>query len=144
MSQGQGLETRLSFWLCWPEESKAKMTCHNCHIECKRFGKDRTGHQRFRCRQCSKTFSDIPPRPLGDMRIPLDKALLCIQLIVEGNSIRSTERITGVHRDTILALLVRTGERCDKLMTDTITLQRSECMIGTPFAALEGFNTYLC
>jgi IS1 family transposase len=54
------------------------------------------------------------------MRLPLDRALLCIQLIVEGNSIRSTERITGVHRDTILALLVKAGERCEKLLADTI------------------------
>jgi lambda repressor-like predicted transcriptional regulator len=55
------------------------------------------------------------------MRLSLDRALLCIQLIVEGNSIRSTERITGVHRDTILALLVKAGERCEKLLADTIT-----------------------
>jgi hypothetical protein len=41
------------------------------------------------------------------MRLPLDRALLCIQLIVEGNSVRSTERITGVHRDTILAAGLR-------------------------------------
>src|SRR5437868_6117014 len=96
------------------------MTCHNCQTECKRFGKTRQGHQRFRCRTCSQTFSESGPRPLGDMRLPLDRALLCIQLIVEGNSARSTERVTGVHRDTILALLVKTGERCEKLMDETI------------------------
>jgi len=36
----------------------------------------------------------------------------CVALLAidrEGNSIRSTERITGVHRDTILALLVMAG-----------------------------------
>src|SRR5947209_20510648 len=92
------------------------MTCHNCQTECKRFGKTRQGHQRFRCRTCAKTFSESGPHPLGDMRVPLDRALLCLQLIVEGNSIRSTERITGVHRDTILALLVMAGERCTKLL----------------------------
>jgi transposase-like protein len=53
------------------------------------------------------------------MRIPLDRALLCIRLIVEGNSIRSTERITGVHRDTILALLVKAGERCERLLDES-------------------------
>ncbi len=58
------------------------------------------------------------------MRLSLDRALLCIQLIVEGNSIRSTERITGVHSDTILALLVKAGERCEKLLADTITALR--------------------
>jgi transposase-like protein/IS1 family transposase len=97
------------------------MTCHSCQIECKKFGKNPRGRQRYRCRQCSKTFSDLPQRPLGEMRIPLDRALLCIQLIVEGNSIRSAERITGVHRDTILTLLVKAGERCEKLLADMIT-----------------------
>lgn len=100
------------------------MTCHNCQTECKRFGKTPQGNQRFRCRSCSKTFSESQPRPFGEMRLSLDRALLCIQLIVEGNSIRSTERITGVHRDTILALLVKAGERCEKLLADTITRLR--------------------
>jgi transposase-like protein/IS1 family transposase len=96
------------------------MTCHNCQTECKRFGKTSQGKQRFRCSTCSKTFSESQPRPLGEMRLSLDRALLCIQLIVEGNSIRSTERITGVHRDTILALLVKAGQRCEKLLAETI------------------------
>ena len=54
------------------------------------------------------------------MRLSLDRALLCIQLIVEGDSIRSTERITGVLRDTIRALLVKAGERCENLLAETI------------------------
>lgn len=49
-----------------------------------------------------------------------DKALFCLQLLVEGNSVRSTERITGVHRDTILDLLLIVGERCEQLMADGI------------------------
>lgn len=44
-----------------------------------------------------------------------DKALMCLNLLVEGNSIRSTERITGVHRDTILDLLLVMGEKCERL-----------------------------
>jgi len=54
------------------------------------------------------------------MRLSLDRALLCLQLIVEGNSIRSAERITGVHRDTILALVVKAGEGCEKLLAEKI------------------------
>jgi len=33
-------------------------------------------------------------------------------LLLEGNSIRSTERITRVHRDTICRLIVRFGDAC--------------------------------
>jgi len=104
----------------FPEESKAEMTCHNCQTECRRFGRNKAGHQRFRCRQCSRTFTELGPRSLGDMRLPLDRALLCLQLLLEGNSVRSTERITGVHRDTILALLEVAGERCEALLNSRI------------------------
>ncbi|HEY6348506.1 MAG TPA: DDE-type integrase/transposase/recombinase [Candidatus Angelobacter sp.] len=50
------------------------------------------------------------------MTVPEDKALLAIQLLLEGTSIRSTERITGLHRDTIIRLLVLAGERCIAVM----------------------------
>jgi transposase-like protein/IS1 family transposase len=96
------------------------MTCHNCQSACNRFGKHRNGLQRFRCSQCRKTFTEDHARPLDDMRMPLDRALLCLQLLLEGNSIRSTERITGVHRDTILSLLELAGLRAEKLLTERI------------------------
>jgi IS1 family transposase len=35
-----------------------------------------------------------------------------IHLLVEGNSIRSIERLTGCHRDTIMRLAVRIGDKC--------------------------------
>lgn len=45
-----------------------------------------------------------------------EKQLAVISALVEGNSIRSTERMTGVHRDTIMRLLVRTGEHCQEIL----------------------------
>ena len=50
------------------------------------------------------------------MTVPMEKAVLALQLLLEGSSIRSTERITGLHRDTIMRLLVLAGEKCEKLM----------------------------
>ena len=96
------------------------MTCHNCQTICNRFGKHRNGLQRYRCSQCRKTFTEDHTRSLDDMRLPLDRALLCLQLLLEGNSIRSTERITNVHRDTILSLLEVAGLRAEKLLSERI------------------------
>ena len=96
------------------------MTCHNCQSICKKFGKHRNGLQRFRCKQCGRTVTEEHNRPLDEMRVPLDKAILCLNLLVEGNSVRSTERITGVHRDTILDLLLKAGERCERIMDKRI------------------------
>ncbi len=96
------------------------MTCHYCRIACKRFGRHRNGLQRFRCTQCKKTLTEEHTRPLGDMRLPLDKAVSVLKLLLEGMSIRSVERVTGVHRDTILRVLVWAGDRCQTLMVQKI------------------------
>jgi IS1 family transposase len=47
-------------------------------------------------------------------------ALLALQLLVEGNSIRSTERITKLSRNTLLRMLVEAGQRCEALMATYI------------------------
>lgn len=41
-----------------------------------------------------------------------------INCLVEGNSIRSTERMTNTHRDTIMRLLVEVGTGCAKIMDE--------------------------
>ncbi|SRR6266536_4659785 len=92
------------------------MTCHNCQIAAVKLGKDRKGNQRYRCNACRKSFGEPQDKPLSNMRIPLEKALLCLQLIVEGNSVRSIERVTGLEKKTILSLLVLAGERCESLL----------------------------
>jgi len=41
-----------------------------------------------------------------------------IAALVEGNSIRGVERMTGIHRDTIMRLMVRVADGCDKLLDE--------------------------
>lgn len=48
-------------------------------------------------------------------RLSPEKQEIAIHMLLEGNSIRSVERLTGIHRDTIMRLLVRTGQHCDEL-----------------------------
>ncbi len=45
-----------------------------------------------------------------------DKQTVIIGSLCEGSSIRSIERITGVHRDTIMRLGVRVGQGCTALL----------------------------
>jgi len=45
-----------------------------------------------------------------------DKQIAIIAALTEGSSIRSIERMTGVHRDTIMRLGVRIGQGCKALM----------------------------
>jgi IS1 family transposase len=48
--------------------------------------------------------------------LPKDKQTTIIGALAEGSSIRSIERMTGVHRDTIMRLGVRVGNGCANLM----------------------------
>ena len=54
--------------------------------------------------------------------LPFDKQIAAIAALTEGCSIRATERLTGVHRDSIMRLGVRVGGGCalihDRLMRD--------------------------
>jgi len=47
-----------------------------------------------------------------------DKQIAIIASLCEGSSIRSIERITGVHRDTIMRLGVKVGRGCASLMDE--------------------------
>lgn len=105
------------------------MTCHYCRAVAKRFGDHRKRNQRFRCPQCGKTFTEEQDKPLHNMRVPMDKALLILQLLVEGCSIRTVERITGVGKTAIICLLILAGEKCTRLMNNKIrnvSLERVE------------------
>ena len=45
-----------------------------------------------------------------------DKQITALSALAEGSSIRSIERMTGVHRDTIMRLGVKVGQGCAALM----------------------------
>jgi IS1 family transposase len=47
--------------------------------------------------------------------LPIEKQVAALSSLCEGASIRSIERMTGVHRDTIMRLGVRVGEACAKM-----------------------------
>jgi transposase-like protein/IS1 family transposase len=97
------------------------MTCTKCQIECKRFGKHRNGLQRFRCRQCGKTFTEEHEHPFRVEDYLMKKnGILALKLLLEGSSVRTVERVTGIRHASILSLLVLMGERCESLMSTLI------------------------
>lgn len=92
------------------------MQCPTCQTEGRKFGKDRKGNQRFQCMGCRKTFSERPAKPLNEMRLPLDKAIVVLKHLADGCSVRATVRLTGIAKGTVLALLLAVGEKCERLM----------------------------
>jgi transposase-like protein/IS1 family transposase len=96
------------------------MRCSLCQNEARKFGRNRNGSQRYRCDECRRTWTDEASRPIDRRKLPTDKAILCLRMLLEGNSIRSVERLTGVHRDTIIDAMVDAGKKCKRFMESAI------------------------
>ena len=62
-------------------------------------------------------------------RLKKEKQIAVVSMLVEGNSIRSIERITGVHRDTIMRLMLHVGRHCADVM--------DQAMRGLRFQAIQ-------
>src|SRR5579863_9584305 len=95
------------------------MQCPVCQTASKKFGKPK-GFQRYHCPSCKKSFSERPSRPLGAMRLPVQKAELALHMLTEGSSVRTVERVTGIEKKTILRLLVQVGQGCEKLLPELV------------------------
>lgn len=93
---------------------KIEVTCPN--PDCSHFGrekgkdiikkgKNRTGHQQYYCFHCKSYFVETKGTPLYHKHLSEEEIVGVCRLLVEKNGIRSIERITGHHRDTIGHLL---------------------------------------
>jgi transposase-like protein/IS1 family transposase len=98
------------------EKAIPTMTCKDCGVKCQRFGTHRNGLRRFRCPQCHKTYTETHKPVLEGSYLSHDRIVLALRLLLEGNSLSSTERITDIDRNTITKLLVLAGEKCEKVM----------------------------
>ena len=45
-----------------------------------------------------------------------DQQVAILHMLVEGTSLRSTTRLTGTHRTTVMKLMVRAGEKLRKFL----------------------------
>lgn len=100
------------------------------HVNSKKFGKHRNGVPRFRCLDCNKTFSAPQVKVIGDSRLPIDRAVMCLRMILEGNSIRATSRLTGTDKNAIIDLIVLIGQRCERFTQAThqnLTVEDVQC-----------------
>ena len=78
------------------------------------------GFQRYQCRVCKRTQSDIPENPLGNLRVPFEKAAQVVALLCEGTGIRASERLTGLNRRTVLGILQTAGQKAVDLMEEKV------------------------
>ena len=70
--------------------------------------------------------------------LPFDRQVAVISALTEGCSIRSVERLTGVHRDTIMRLAARVGfgaikfhdRKVHSLQVPRLELDEAWCFVG--------------
>ncbi len=119
-------------------ENLNEVACPNPKCECylkvegkaiiKR-GKYKTGHQRYYCKHCGKFFMDTIGTAVYHKHLSGDEIKLIYRLFIEKNGIRSIERITGHHRDTISHLIRNTvkNQKTEEYLVKQIGLTSEEC-----------------
>jgi transposase-like protein len=98
------------------------MLCPTCQGTTRRFGRNRNGSQRYRCDDCAATFTDEATRPADRRKLDTRRTSLALRHILEGCSIRSSERLVGVHRDTIMHAMVEAGPSCERYLERVVRL----------------------
>ena len=119
--------------------SDIDITCQN--LKCKYFlkekgkdivkrGKNRAGHQQYYCNHCHRWFVETSNTPLYRKQLSESEIISICKHLVEKNGIRSIERITGYHRDTIGRLLEDMAEHAEQMnghLIENLGLTPFEC-----------------
>lgn len=96
------------------------MVCDTCQRTMRKHGKRADGRLRFKCFACKRVVTEEREHLFGDMRIDEERAILALTLLCEGSSVRAACRLTGLHKTTLLRLLVLAGERVERYMATAI------------------------
>lgn len=78
-------------------------------------GRNRAGHQQYYCFHCGRYFVETANTPLYHKHLSEKEIVRVCKLLVEKNGIRSIERVTGHHRDTIGRLLEDLAVHAEKV-----------------------------
>jgi transposase-like protein len=93
-------------------------------------GKNRANHQVYKCLHCNKYFTETKNTPLYKKHLTEQQITTICKHLVEKNGIRSIQRLTGHHRDTIGTLLEDMAEHTEQVNTylmKNLGLSQFEC-----------------
>jgi transposase-like protein len=90
-----------------------ELACPRCEQRrCIRFGKA-SGHQRWRCRVCGRTWTETLGTPLYHLHTPLPEIVRAILIVLRRGSLRAAEEQTGHNYDTIAVWIRRLGAHAE-------------------------------
>lgn len=88
---------------------------------CRRYGKE--GSIRFlRCRSCGDRFSERKATPLFRSHLAKEKAIAVLEHVADGCGVRQTERLVGVHRDTVTRYIRKAGDQAKAAHDELVAL----------------------
>lgn len=77
-------------------------------------------------------------------KLPIEKRVQIINLLVEGTSMRATSRITGASINTVTKLLVEVGRACEKFHDETVkNLKTTHCQMDEIWSFVYAKPKYL-
>ena len=78
------------------------------------------------CNACKARFSERKGTPLFDCRLPDEKAQAVLAHLDEGCGVRQTERLVGVHRDTVVRLARAAGAHAHDAHDELVAFSPSD------------------
>jgi transposase-like protein len=94
-----------------------------------KYGKSRNGRQKYLCKQCKKVFTETYDTHLYGRKLTKAQLNEIYRLLVQKHSIRSIERITGHHRDTISKLSIALSmnpKSTERIIFFSMNIQKAE------------------
>lgn len=88
---------------------------------CGRYGAD-DAIRFLRCRSCGCRFSERKGTPLFHSHLTREKATAVLEQIAEGCGVRQTERLVGVHRDTVTRYIRKAGDHAQAAHDELVAL----------------------
>lgn len=88
---------------------------------CDRYGKQKQ-YRLLYCRSCKARFSERKGTPLFRSQLPPETVASVLEHIAEGCGVRKTERLVGVHRDTVTRYSRLAGTHAKDVHDDLVAL----------------------
>jgi len=76
----------------------------------------------LRCRSCGDRFSERKGTPLFRSHLTKEKAVAVLGHVAEGCGVRQTERLVGVHRDTVTRYTRKAGDHARAAHDELVAL----------------------
>lgn len=96
-----------------PDYGKVQDGQTQCNI--RKFGKTKSGVQRYQCKGCGQTFTQTKGTIFYRKRTPEHELLETLALLAEGNRISSLSRVKGFKEDTILEWLREAANHAEQV-----------------------------